>query len=361
MSRAPASTEPAPAARRIPSLDGLRALSILLVLFGHLAGTQNFAFSFLDHVPTVDLASFGVRVFFVISGFLITRLLFEEHARSGTVSLRGFYLRRTLRIFPAFYVFVAVVLVLDRLGQIALRPGDALAALTYTMNFRPTSARAWEVGHLWSLSVEEQFYLLWPAIVLLARPRGARLAAIAAMILAPLLRVAVHVLAPDLRPLISEMFPTVMDAIATGALLTCVQGDLSRSAAYTRLLRSPLFALVPIFALVILIAGVPRPSFAYPIGETLSNVGIALFVDRAVRFPDTALGRLLDARPLRFLGGLSYSLYLWQQLFLHRKSTATICAFPLNLALAGGCALASYYLVEQPALRLRSRLERKAA
>ncbi|MEO7329892.1 MAG: acyltransferase, partial [Minicystis sp.] len=172
MPPAPVSPEPAPAARRIPSLDGLRAISILVVLFGHMAGTRNFAFSFLDRLPTSELANFGVRVFFVISGFLITRLLFEEHARSGTVSLRGFYLRRTLRIFPAFYVFVAVVLVLDRLGKITLLPYDALTALTYTMNFHPTASRSWQVGHLWSLSVEEQFYLLWPAIVLFTRPRG---------------------------------------------------------------------------------------------------------------------------------------------------------------------------------------------
>ncbi|MEO7327453.1 MAG: hypothetical protein ABI193_02665, partial [Minicystis sp.] len=195
--------------------------------------------------------------------------------------------------------------------------------------------------------------------VLFTRPRGARVAIIAAMILAPLTRVAVHLLTPDLRPLIGEMFPTVMDCIATGALLTCLQDDLSRSAAYTRFLRSPAFALVPLLSLVILVAGSKHPSFAYPLGETLSNVGIALFVDRAVRYPDTALGRFLDARPLRFIGGLSYSIYLWQQLFLDRKSTAIVCAFPLNLLLAGLCAYASYRLVEQPVLRLRSRMGRE--
>ena len=92
---------------RIASLDGLRALSISLVLFSHVSGTTGFAH--MPHWLTGNAAVFGVRVFFVISGFLITSLLLAEIERTGTVSVPHFYLRRTLRIFPPFYVFVGAI------------------------------------------------------------------------------------------------------------------------------------------------------------------------------------------------------------------------------------------------------------
>ena len=104
---------------RIPSLDGLRAVSIGAVVLGHLAGTVNFPAFIGDAVRNtglVDVANLGVRVFFVISGFLITGILLKENQRYGTLSLRRFYLRRTMRIFPAYYVFVATIVGLTAIG-----------------------------------------------------------------------------------------------------------------------------------------------------------------------------------------------------------------------------------------------------
>src|SRR5580692_8626360 len=149
--------------RRIASLDGLRAVSILLVLTSHsILGTHSFAFRLLFlH------ADLGVRVFFIISGFLITTLLLNERAESGGISLRLFYIRRTLRILPAFYLFVGTVAILNALGVIAVPPGNWVYVLTYTLNFDPHPP--WVLGHLWSLSVEEQFYLLWPLVMRFAR------------------------------------------------------------------------------------------------------------------------------------------------------------------------------------------------
>ena len=111
-----------------------------------------------------DFGYLGVKVFFVISGYLITRLLIAEHARTGRISLRGFYVRRVWRIFPAFYAFVGAMLAAWAIGWIALAPGDVVAALTYTMNYH--YERSWGLGHIWSLSIEEQFYLVWPFLFL---------------------------------------------------------------------------------------------------------------------------------------------------------------------------------------------------
>src|SRR5580692_3186106 len=117
--------------RRIASLDGLRAVSILLVLTSHsIQGTHSFVFRLLFlH------ADLGVRVFFVISGFLITSLLLHERAESGSISLGLFYLRRTLRILPAFCLFVGCVAILNAYRIIHVPPGNWVYVLTYTFNY----------------------------------------------------------------------------------------------------------------------------------------------------------------------------------------------------------------------------------
>ena len=112
--------------KRVPGLDGLRAISILLVLCGHLDGTSGFYNNpaFWNHIG--DIANLGVRVFFVISGYIITLLLLRETEKTGTISLKQFYIRRTLRIFPASYFFILVIALAYRFGVFALHPGDLL-------------------------------------------------------------------------------------------------------------------------------------------------------------------------------------------------------------------------------------------
>ena len=104
-----------------------------------------------------------MRCFFVLSGFLITTLLLKEFDSNGSISLKKFYARRTLRIFPAFYFFLLVLFVADRLGLVPRIDGSSwIHALTYTMDYVGLKDRPWNLGHIWSLAVEEQFYLLWP-------------------------------------------------------------------------------------------------------------------------------------------------------------------------------------------------------
>ena len=199
---------------RIPSLDGLRAISIAMVIFGHLVGTRGFPITRLHY----DFGNLGVRVFFVISGFLITHLLLKEQAKIGVISLAGFYKRRALRIFPAFYAYLFVVVALTHFGVIDVSRGDALAAASYTMNYHPV--RAWQVGHLWSLSVEEQFYLLWPATLAFLGCRRAAWVAGAWLFIAPLVRAwAYHTHSAT----IDESFGTVADALAIGCLFAIVR------------------------------------------------------------------------------------------------------------------------------------------
>jgi len=343
-----------PSSRRIPSLDGLRALSIGLVLLEHLSGTTHFPLSLANVRQYMgDVGSFGVRIFFIISGFLITSLLIEERKKTGRISLKDFYVRRAFRIFPAAYVFLGVVFLLSRFGAIQLLPGDLLAAATYTMNFHQPQSH-WLV-HLWSLSVEEQFYFLWPAVMLFAGNKGARWFALAQIFLAPVIRVVIWFYFPSHRNF--QQFYAVMDSIATGCLLALLKPWLLENRLFVAALRSRLFLLVPLMVLLTMWAA-ERRFAVYMAHYTIMNVGIALCVCRWVVFPDDRIGWLLNTAPLRFVGTMSYSLYLWQELFFLRGSPSLIESFPVNVGLAFLAALMSFYLIEQPILRLRVRLSR---
>jgi peptidoglycan/LPS O-acetylase OafA/YrhL len=331
---------------RIPSLDGLRALSIALVLVAHVRGTKYApALSWMSTFG--DLGNLGVRIFFVISGFVITRLLYREIDRTGGISLSGFLRRRAIRIVPAFATYVAALALAATMGVVVVEPRDLLSALTFTTNF--DADRSWYVGHLWSLSVEQQFYLCWPILLVVVGRSRMAWAAGALLIIGPLARVGLHVFAPEYRWAIGESLPTVIDALACGGLLATLHDRLAGSGLYLRSLGSRAVACAPLAA-VALNAAAAQIAFSYTIGQTLLNALIALWLHRLVMFPESAVGRMLNARPSVAIGALSYSLYLWQQPFLHRDADLLMAAFPLNIACAVGAALLSYHLVERPAL-----------
>jgi peptidoglycan/LPS O-acetylase OafA/YrhL len=344
------------ATSRIPSLDGLRAISIGLVVFSHLLWTQDFRQAWESGVDWfAPLGELGVRVFFVISGFLITNLLLRELATKNHIHLGRFYFRRTLRIFPPYYFFLLIVLVLHAGGWIQLASHDVLHSLTYTVNYYPE--RSWYVGHGWSLSVEEQFYLLWPVVLLSLGKRRGLWVAFAVIILCPLMRLSFWYLWPSLvDEEITYRFETVADAIAVGCLLAGTHEQLRLQPLYHRLLGSRLFILVPLF--VLYAGALPRNSrLSLLCGITILNIAIAACIAWSLTNSGGRIGKLLNSKPLVFLGVMSYSIYLWQQPFLNPHSSSMLVSFHLNLFLVGAASLASYYLIERPALGIRHWLE----
>lgn len=339
--------------RRILSLDGLRALSIGLVLFEHATAYKPKLTVDGRTLLRFEAGHFGVRVFFVISGYLISSILFAELERTGTISLARFYFRRTFRIFPAYYVYVSTVAALAYLGALRLEPGDLLTAVTYTANYH---VGGWELTHAWSLAVEEQFYLVWPALlVALGRRRGLGVAAVV-VALSPLVRFVQTRYVGSSPDLLDRMAHTIADAMATGCLLAGFRDVLHASARYRAFQRSAWFVLVPIGALVAGSLG-PRPTVDMLVGSTMRHVLIALVIDWCITHPGGLVGKVLNARPLVFVGTLSYSLYLWQQLFLHRDASGWQHRLPVAFVLAFIAAVVSYELIEKPFLRLRDRLE----
>jgi peptidoglycan/LPS O-acetylase OafA/YrhL len=313
----------------------------------HVFGIKRFA----------HLGPLGVRIFFVISGFLITSLLLKELDTKKHINLRKFYFRRTLRIFPAYYFFLLVVIILQEIGCLQLAPGDVLHALTYTVNYH--SERSWYIGHSWSLSVEEQFYLLWPTVLLFAGKHRGLWIASSFIILCPVIRLGIWYLFPWLvKYEIGYRFETVADSIAIGCILASAQRWLISQKIYHNILRSKVFFIVPI---VVLYASSLHESSRLSLffGMTLQNVGIAACIAWCITNHSGKIGKVLNSKPIVFLGVISYSVYLWQQLFLVHNSKSIISQFPISLILIGLASLISYYGIERPFLRIRQNLEDK--
>jgi peptidoglycan/LPS O-acetylase OafA/YrhL len=343
---------------RVPCLDGLRAVSISLVLFEHASLTHGFPLGRETHLG--DLGRAGVSMFFTISGFLITMLLAREWDRSGAISLKGFYRRRALRILPAYFAFLLVILVLTRTHGVSLDSTDWIGVLTYTVNF--IRVPAWEIGHVWSLSVEEQFYLVWPLIVFLLSPRRALHVVVAYLSAAPILRLIIWGFFRSDLQVIDDLTPLRLDAIAAGCMLALLA---RRQNVFTRsVLGATRGAWVaPAAAMVIVasyVVGHYISAFEVTLAYSVTAAAMAVIVWNMATAPDTTLGRILETRPIVFIGVLSYSLYLWQQLFLNPHNVSWVAAWPINIVLAAGAALVSYYLIESPFLRIKDRSATKA-
>ena len=324
---------------RIPSLDGVRAFSILLVIFGHLGGAVG---------PTVVLSAFGVQTFFVLSGYLITRLLQSEHERAGKIDLVAFYRRRCFRIFPAAYAYMLVI----ALAVPASRPG-LLYATTYTVSYHYLTIPL-IFQHLWSLSVEEQFYLLWPLALLVGYRYRGRIA-LGTMLLAAAFRLGLAfspLQAPTLY--MHFWFPGTMDSIAAGCLLAVYEPQIRERCAWMASSAGIVFA-IPFTAWTLAIicwgdttnVGVRALSAMFGLVPVLIALWIFLLVERR--------DWLFNNPVACAIGVLSYSLYLWQQPFIahHPRSV------PLALLMLTACAVASYFVVEKPMLELGASINRR--
>ena len=326
--------------RRVASLDGLRAVSIAFVLLGHLIGTAGYPVNGLTYA-LFGYARFGVQTFFVISGYLITTLLLEEHRAWGRIDLGAFYKRRALRILPASFVYI-VFATLIRLGtHHPLHWKHLVYALTYTSCY--AHDMPWILTHLWSLSVEEQFYLLWPTALVLAFSARRRICW-AVMVMAPACRLWYAAHDPHLA---EYAFPAVADALAAGCLLALYGERLPKRS--SKLCHGAIFLLVSELALTI-------PFWNAKAALLLDGAG-ALLIALAVHIAIQREDWILNNRPIAFVGVISYSLYLYQQPFLTQGqplSLDRLSAFPVNIALAALLALASYFLVERRFLRYRT-------
>lgn len=332
-----ASAEGAGVRRRLGGLDGLRAIAIGLVLGQHLQMG-----GWIQGFP-MELGRLGVALFFALSGYLITGILLDAPIR-----LKRFYWRRSLRIFPAFYAYLAVVFALIGLGWQTAPAKAMVAAATYWMNFY-RGWRGWSLQHLWSLAVEEQFYLGWPLVLGLLGRRWAAVGLIAVLLGWPLQR---FVRAgrwghPDID---AALFAVTFDVVFWGCLFALFQ---RRWPSRENVLSRPYVIVLPVFTVIALYAGWWAPPTV--LVPWLRNGSLAWIVYWVARNGDSTVTRALDLAPLVWLGRRSYSLYLWHLLFMDPQLRPWL-PWPLAVVLGLLAADLSYRWIERPILVWRDRM-----
>lgn len=345
----------------IPSLDGIRALSFLLVFVSH-CGLE-------DLVP----GGLGVTTFFFLSGYLITTLMRMEYERKGHISLKHFWLRRSLRILPPFYLVLAFAYALPALsGTFSAANTQALLAQAlhvtnfYIINQGYTGfPEHTGTGVYWSLAIEEHYYLVFPFLYIYLQQRAlshSRQALVIALLCAAALAWRlILVLGLDAATTRTYMgSDTRLDSILFGALLAIGANpmlDAPRGDAKTwaRLLL-PL-AFVALLASLLIRHEVFRETVRY----TLQGLALLLLFTAAIRFPHWPLFRWLNSKPLVFIGALSYSLYLVHLgvLYMVRDLLHVdpiLARGLLSLAISLAVSWLIYKLVEKPCAALRRRL-----
>jgi len=351
-------SNPIRSGERLPSLDGIRAISIAMVVLGHAKHTfPTWMHPDANWWDIVGTGSRGVSIFFVVSGFIITTLLLREHHTEGTISLRAFYVRRCFRILPPFYLFLACLAVSWELGWIELGWRSLLASATFVRDY--VNPNDWWTGHSWSLSVEEQFYLLWPAGLVLFGSRRMKEIAMQLIVVAPALRLLTLFFLPHSTEPIGLMFHMRIDGLMCGCVLALMRAEPDFAQRCRRLLVWPLAALAAILLFVVSTSLFwhYREIYWLVIGSSLENACISYLLLYTVEIPQSLAGRVLNLPVVAHVGQISYSLYLWQQVFLTVLNTSVLGHFPLNLIAAFGAAELSWWLVEKPSLALRHRVQ----
>jgi len=349
---------------RLPSLDGWRAISITLVLGSHSTHTAHFPHQ-LDIVFKWAFDSdLGVRSFFLISGFLITWLMLLENDRSGRINLKHFYVRRCLRILPVYLVYLGAIAGLQAFTPYSQSTIHWIANLTFTTNFLGAGAAT---GHLWSLAVEEQFYLTWPLAVVLfglaATPRRVLFAFGLVLAVSPFWRVIsyTHTYTHPLfggYSLLNYMDSLVIgcaSAIFLNRKPTLLEKYLTADP-WLPALSAMALILTPYILNKLFLLGV----FTVSLGPSCEALGLAVLLLQSLFLANWGFYRILNWRWVRQIGVLSYSIYIWQQIFWMQPETLGVgdvwwMSFPGWLLPVFFVAFISYYGLERPLLGLRSR------
>jgi len=340
-------------ARPIPTLDGWRAIAILLVVAHHF-GTAFYAEKDYYNVAPTRYGTWGVPVFFALSGILITKLLLEEFDRTGTISLKSFYIRRAFRILPPASLYVICI---AALGLVATRI-EFLGSLFFFRNWLPDSAAGIFTAHFWSLGVEEHFYLLWPGLLVLlgVGRRGFAAAATISIGLALWMSADFHYhISARIMP--QNIPETRTDLRLLGLFCGCSMAFVlhwPNTRAWLQRRYTFLVWLLTATALVGCLRYQPYLTILWV------SILIPVLMAGTTLHPRWWISRFLGLETMKWIGRISYSLYVWQQLFLlpswEKKPLGRLQEAPFNLVLAFLVAACSYYFVEKHLIRIGHKL-----
>lgn len=349
-----------PGAGAIPALDGIRAVAVALVFLAH---------SGLERIVPGGL---GVTIFFVLSGYLITTLMRVEHERCGTLALRSFYLRRLLRLMPPLAVVLAAAGGLAALGLIGggFTAGGAFAALFYAGNYHVIAqdyhGMPAGIGVVWSLAIEEHYYLFYPllALWLLRLRRGVAVSVLVLLCAAVLAWRCVLVLDGASAAYLTMATDTRVDAILVGSALALWRNPWLDAHTPARPLADAGIAAASLLVLALTLLWRDE-AFRLTGRFTLQSLAIAALLWLAVARADRRPWRWLNLRPLVYLGSISYTVYLSHHVILLGLARHWPQWTWLELTLAGAVLTLAVAepmrrWVEQPCAQLRRRLHRRS-
>lgn len=350
----------------IKSFDGIRAIAIILVVLGHAKNTIHVQSGFSQYlIELIANSSLGVRLFFVLSGYLITMLLLKEIQTNKTINIKSFHQKRAIRIFPVCYSFIVSIFILNSICNWNISLENFVSAATFTWNYQglwnnaPWGAGNWFLGHLWTLSLEAQFYLIWPIFLGILGVYRSRNCALCIMILLPFIRVVSYFLFPSQRGLLGMMFHTAIDSIMVGCYIAIINNykhNYFKKELINFVKQKNIFIFL-LFIWIFLISptlGYLVRGFGISFGITIDAIASGLLIAWLHNNPSTVISKFLSNAILVYIGKISYSLYLWQQLFLTDLNTTFLGQFPLNIAFSFLAAVISYHLIEKPCLKLKN-------
>jgi peptidoglycan/LPS O-acetylase OafA/YrhL len=346
----------------IRGFDGLRCISILFVLNEHLKG-GGFLMSILgndlgERLFSISSGGMGVGIFFVLSGYLITTLLLKEKLEFGKINYKKFIIRRFLRLFPAFSFFMlttfVVFLIEGRVSQNFITAW--LISFFYLYNFVPFGKfRFVEIGHTWSLALEEQYYLIWPLLMNFLKKNWIFFLILFSMLLTQVFKwwydtLPISTIYQSYRLPIPGVYPILIGClIAVVSLFYKTYRSILLVPLSIAMYLSPLLLMQPYFA--------DLPYFPFVISY-LPILGAGIFIYWLVNNNSHSLIGILDISVLKFIGKLSYSLYLWQELFLMGAVPGKelwVQKFPQNIICSFGMAAFSYFIIERRFLKIKNK------
>lgn len=337
----------------IPTLDGWRAVAVSLVIGAHAVPMLNNSQSPFAVIPAKIFAhaGYGVDIFFAMSGFLISTLLMKEKSSKGTIDIRRFYIRRFFRIIPPIILYILALLYLRYFDfLLGLTFKEVFASIVFMRNYFDGS---WYTGHFWSLSIEEHFYLFAPFFILVFRPRKLMICYLTVIGLCIIVRYFELSHPGSFQPLPQFRTENRVDALLWGSVCALICHDVQSREIMRRILTIPTVVL-----LAALTASVSFLIDDQAFRRTIMGLVLPILISHTVLRPDTLWGRALEVRPVRLIGRMSYSIYIWQMLFLvpFDRPLGIVQGFPYAFVAIAIAASFSYWFVEKPMIRLGRRL-----